>query len=157
VQQQWKPGEVATERFTSEVYVAQDTEQFDLFESGDREQRARVRIRQAARRYGESELATGVELDAKTLGNQLARRKRDDKSNSIWKLNEDAVLRLFFSDRRLREELLELVDEEIADAEVLRPEDALRDIVAKARSGEWGRAASEEITTVYRKVKRSGK
>lgn len=134
--------------------MADDIEQFDLFDSGDREQRARVRIRQAAKRYGESELATGLHLDEKTLGNQMARRKREDKPNSFWKLNEDAVLRLFFTDRRLREELLDLLDEEIADVEAIEPEDAFRDVVAMALAGEFGNAGREKVLGLQRRVKK---
>lgn len=135
--------------------MAEGTEQFDLFDVGDREQRARVRVREAAKRYGESDLATGLGLDDKTLGNQLARRKRDDKTNSFWKLNEDAVLRLFFSDRRLRRELLELLDEEIADTEAVEPEDALRDVQAMALAGEFGNAGRERVIGLMRRVKKS--
>ena len=134
--------------------MAEETEQFDLFDAGDREQRARVRIRQAAKRYGESELATGLHLDEKTLGNQIARRKREDKPNSFWKLNEDAVIRLFFADRRLRAELLELIDEEIADVEAIEPEDAFRDVVAMALAGEFGNAGRERVLGLQRRVKK---
>jgi hypothetical protein len=135
--------------------VADDIEQFDLFDSGDREQRARVRIRQAAKRYGESELATGLHLDEKTLGNQMARRKREDKPNSFWKLNEDAVLRLFYSRTAVcARNCSTSLDEEIADVEAIEPEDAFRDVVAMALAGEFGNAGREKVLGLQRRVKK---
>jgi len=135
--------------------VAEDSEQFDLWEPGDREQRARVRLRQAADRYGVSELATSQRLDERTMRNQLDRCKREDKAHSYWKLNEDSVLHLFFADRRLREELLALVDEEIVDIERMEPEDALRDMQAMALAGEFGNAGREKVVSLIRRVKKA--
>lgn len=152
-----KRGEVARLNKTSEGNVGDHTEQFDLYEPGDREQRARVLTRRAARRYGETELGTSLDLDGRTMRNQLDRRKREDKANSFWKLSEDAVWKLFFSDRQFRAELLALCDEEIADKEVFEPEDFMRDAVALALAGEFGNAGREKILSMQRRVKKARK
>jgi predicted ArsR family transcriptional regulator len=132
-----------------------ETAQLDWIEPLDQMSKGRARARDAAERYGIPELAHHLHLDESTLRNQIEYRKRLDKAHSFWRPSQDCTLELFFSDRRLREELLALCEERIEDIERQSPEDALRDIVAKARSGEWGRAAREEITTLYRHVRKA--
>jgi hypothetical protein len=131
-----------------------DFTQLDLYRDADRESRARVFLQAAADRYGIAELAAKHKLDETTLRNQLSYRKRQDKTNSFWRPSADVVWTLFFADRKLRQELLELCDEELADVEKIEPEDALRDVQAMAIAGEFGNAGREKVVSLIRRVKR---
>lgn len=130
--------------------------QLDFLREADGLARFHGYLKQAADRYGIPELARRLKLDESTLRNQLDYRKRQDKPNSFWKANEDCVFVLFFHDRKFREDLLSVTDERIEDVEVISPEDALREIVTIARSGEWGTGPREKITHLYRRVKKGG-
>jgi hypothetical protein len=148
-----------TEQNTSGGYVAESFDQFDLYEPGDRVQRALVLARQAAAGFGIPDLATRQHLDERTLRNQLDRRKRDDKgAGSTWKLSEDTLLTLLMDEthvgRTFRERMLALCREKIADEGDIAPEQFIRDVTVMALKGDFGNAGRELVVSLERRVRK---
>lgn len=139
--------------------MAETFDQFDLYEPGDRVQRALVLARQAAAAFGIPELATRQHLDERTLRNQLDRRKREDKGGTTWKMSEDTLITLLVDEthvgRTFRERLLAVCNEQIADIGDITPEQFIRDVTAMALMGDFGNDGRQKVVSLERRLKKS--
>lgn len=129
--------------------------QIDFLETADQRSRLRRYLASAAERFGIDLLAHQLDLDDSTLRNQLGYRKRTDKGG-VWRPSFDAFVELWIADQRFRRECLAVCDETIEEVEHNTPEQSLREIVAMAEAGEFGREATVRIKDLYRRTKKGG-